>query len=107
VSAGSNIMDAAFNFAVDCGVSNNLGGNTAVVNTIGNLISDNTNTGVFAKGGVSFNRIRNNEVTGNANGLRVVGGNIISWGGNMVDGNNTNGTPTATLTPLKRYNKKK
>ena len=107
VSAGSNIMDAAFNYAVDCGVSSAGGGNTSVVNTIGNLVSDNTHSGVFAKGGVAFNRIRNNEITGNSNGLRQVGSNIISWGGNMVDGNATNGTATGTVTPLKRYRKRK
>jgi hypothetical protein len=106
VTAASFIPDAAFAFGTDCGISNNVGSNQSEVNTINTTIVDNNFSGVFSKGGVAFNRITNNEVIGNANGLRIVsGGNILSFGGNLVDANGVNGAPTNTIPKVKRQAK--
>ena len=99
--------DAAFNFGVNCGVTNAGNTATAIVNDFHSAFNDNSVFGVLSRGSTAFNRISDNEVTGNFQGLTALdGGQIISWKNNFVDGNNTNGGPTTTILPAKRAAKR-
>jgi hypothetical protein len=96
-------VDPAFNYAVNCGTRPSSPGgisSAAQVNVLNNLIADHGATGVFSRGAAAVQRIKNNEVVGNDAGLAVVdGGQILSFGDNLVTGNNNNGAPTGTIGP--------
>ncbi len=69
--------------------------------TIENSVSSgNPSAGVSSNGANSTMRISNVTVTGNGTGLMAVnGGKILSFGNNRVNGNLSNGAPTATVSP--------
>jgi hypothetical protein len=94
---GVNLGAVAAASVQDCTISNNTtgvrsDGGTSSLALQGNQVSFNT-TGVLAANGANI-RMGGNVVTGNSTGLS--GANILSWGGNFVDGNTTNGAVTGT-----------
>jgi len=106
VAASRFVPDPAFNFGVNCGVSN-AGTATAVVNLFHSAFNDN-GAGVFSRGSTAFNRLSDNEVVDNGTGLLAVdAGSILSWKNNFVDGNGTNGAPTGTINPVKKSKRSK
>jgi hypothetical protein len=91
------VSGSSFNgvFAVD-----GSGGSTAVM-IEGSTISHNGANGIIANGANATVRVRNSTITGNAKGLAPgAGSKIISEGGNVVDGNTTNGAFTSTVGQL-------
>jgi hypothetical protein len=80
--------------AVDSGS----GGTNVLIDAVN--IDHNGNPGVSANGSNAIVRIRNSTVTRNATGLSTVsGGKIISFGGNVVTSNSSNGAFTQTVAP--------
>lgn len=56
-------------------------------------------TGAFASGNLAIVRLSNCLVTNNLIGRAISnGGNMVSWGNNRINGNQTDGAPTLTLT---------
>jgi hypothetical protein len=53
-------------------------------------------TGLFA-GQNAILRVAHSVVTGNGTGVFTSGGTIFSYGDNDIDGNASNGSPTATI----------
>jgi hypothetical protein len=93
-------------FTVNCGTQTAGVGGAATINAFHNAFSNHDGTGgagVFTNGQSSLIRIGDNEVTGNATGLRILdqgGGGasgIFSAGDNYVNGNTANGAPTGTI----------
>ncbi|MDQ3289546.1 MAG: right-handed parallel beta-helix repeat-containing protein [Pseudomonadota bacterium] len=66
--------------------------------TVSSNGSDTTHAGIKAEGAGANVRISNNVVTDNTVGLLAAGGQIVSFGSNIVGGNATDGAPTATVT---------
>jgi hypothetical protein len=95
-------------FATNCGTPAAPGINAnAIINEFHSAFNDNAGFGITSRGSKAFNRISDNEVTGNFQGLVALdGGQIISWKNNFVDGNGTNGGPTTTITPAKKSARK-
>jgi hypothetical protein len=94
--------DPAFNFATNCGTSSNASGisGVAIVNSVDNLFTDVTTAAIFSRGALAFSRIGNNQIINNGTGLQAVdGGSILSFGGNFITGNGTNGAPTGPNIP--------
>ena len=95
---GVNLGAAASASVQDCTISNNTStgvradGGTSAASLQGNQITHNV-TGVLAANGANI-RMGGNVVTANSTGLS--GANILSWGGNFVDGNAANGSVTGT-----------
>lgn len=69
----------------------------AVLNLTDSVASANTGTGINAQSGATI-RLNNTTVTANGTGLSTVGGNILSYGSNRIDGNGAgNGPATGIL----------
>ena len=70
----------------------------------GCTIQQNGAAGISARGNgpqTSTIYIHNNDITGNGSGLATTpGGSTVSYGGNVVDANGTNGSPTVTRAPV-------
>jgi hypothetical protein len=102
VAAAQFGPDPAFNFATNCGTSSNASGINAFanVNSFDNLISESVKVGVFSRGAQAINRIGNNRIANNLAGLQAVdGGQILSFGNNLLIGNASNGAPTGPVIP--------
>jgi hypothetical protein len=82
---------------LDCGaVAPNAGTGQAVVNVLDSGFAGNGNAGVFANGANSTIRLSNNDVLGNAFGLRQINGGIVkSFGNNHFGDNGNDGVPNA------------
>jgi hypothetical protein len=99
ITAAQFGMDPAFNFGTNCGTRNSASGisTIAIINSFNNSIGNSTSVGVLSRGATGINRIGNNEITGNVFGLSSIdSGPILSFGGNIIQGNGTNGTPTGS-----------
>lgn len=74
----------------------------STVNVYDSDISQNANAGVFA-GPTAEVRIARNTISQNAFGLSVSpsGGKIVSFGGNVIFGNTTNGAPNQTVATVR------
>lgn len=59
--------------------------------------SNNGANGVSAQGASATVRITSNKIVGNAVGISVSGGQVISFGNNSIGGNTSNGAPTSTV----------
>ena len=97
---GINFGAAAKGSVQDSTLTNNTtgaraDGATSNLTMVGNQISHN-GTGILAANAANF-RIGNNVITGNTTGLS--GANILSFGGNNVDGNTANGAVTGATAP--------
>jgi hypothetical protein len=96
--------DPAFNFPNACGTAPGTSGvnASADVASVDNYIAFNSLAGVLSRGNLAINRIARNEITGNQFGLLLLGAGmqIISNGGNIVNGNGTDGAPTSTVPPI-------
>ena len=105
IMASSNIPDAAFNFASQCGTSN-VNGGRAVVHAFNNSISDhrtNTGAGLHVNGANSNIRYGKNDIVNNLFGVRAVNaGQLNSYVDNHLIGNDTDGSSTGTITFAKR-----
>jgi hypothetical protein len=89
----------------DCGAPGPTGGTgMAIANVFSSGFAGNGNAGVFATGGNSMIRLSNNNVMGNAFGLRQINSaSIKSFGNNQFGDNGVDGTPNGpNLTFLKR-----
>ena len=74
------------------------GGGATNINIEGSTIAGNASTGIGVNGPNATVRMSHSVVTANATGLAVGnGGKLISNGGNVVDGNTTNGAFTSTV----------
>jgi sulfur carrier protein ThiS len=105
IVASSFGMDSGFVFSNACATAGNTTGinSSTDVTAIDNWISFNSLAGVVSRGGVAVVRIGRNQVTSNAFGLLLFGAGpqIISLGGNMVNGNPSgDGAPTSTILPI-------
>jgi hypothetical protein len=68
--------------------------NVSIVTT---TLSGNTTNGVSTTGANATARVQDSQITGNGRGLQALNGSkLISIGGNMLSGNNVNGSFTAT-----------
>jgi hypothetical protein len=94
-------IDPAFQYQTNCGVAGPNGQtNTAQVSSFSNLYSDALAVAVFSRGGNSVNRIAKNEIVNNSTGLLGVdGGQVLSFGANLLAGNGNNGTTTGPNIP--------
>jgi hypothetical protein len=105
IMASSNIPDAAFNFASQCGTSNVNGGRATVLASY-NSISDhrsNTGAGIHVNGLNSNVRFGSNDITNNLFGIRTVNsGSLTSLQDNNLRGNDSDGAPSGTETRTKR-----
>lgn len=73
-------------------------GATAVNVAVNGTTLSNNLTGLYVEGSGGAARISDNVFTSNVNGLQnVSGGQIISYGNNVIDSNATNGAPTSTV----------
>jgi hypothetical protein len=107
-------VDTAFNYSVNCGTASSATGvqGRSVTNLFRNSITDNVNAGVLSRGNLSaliqaVVRIGNNEITGNTTGLQPVeGGQIVTFGNNLIDGNASTNPPTGSVLPAKRLPKR-
>jgi hypothetical protein len=71
-------------------------GPTAVM--LRNVVASNNKTGLEADGSGVILRVAHSVVTGNGTGVNTsVGGTIQSYGDNDINGNTTDGSPTATI----------
>jgi hypothetical protein len=106
VSALTFGMDSGFNFNGDCAAASSASGvlGTATISAYDNGISDNSASGILSRGSQATVRIANNNITRNVVGLRAFdGGSILSFGGNLLADNNTNGAPTGSAgAPVKQ-----
>jgi hypothetical protein len=97
-------MDSGFNFSNACATAPNTSGISAStdVTSVDNYIAFNSLGGVVARGNLAIDRIARNQITGNGFGLLAFGAGmqIISIGGNIVNGNGTDGAPTSTVPPI-------
>ena len=105
IMASSNIPDAAFNFASQCGTSN-VNGGRATVHAFNNSISDhrsNTGAGIHVNGANSNVRYGKNDIVNNIFGVRTINaGQLNSYVDNHMIGNDTDGSSTGTITFAKR-----
>jgi hypothetical protein len=88
----------------DCGTpAPNGGTGTPILHLFDSGVADSVNAGVFANGGSALVRLSNNDVMGNAFGMRQInGGQIKSFGNNHFGNNGSDGVPNApNLTTLK------
>lgn len=70
----------------------------ANVNVNDTLIANNVNFGIRSVGANSTVRLNHSVVTGNTNGLdALTSGKILSFGNNVIEGNNTDGAPTGSI----------
>ena len=97
---GINFGSAAKGSVQDSTLTNNTtgaraDGATSNLTMVSNQVSHN-GTGILAANAANI-RIGNNVVTGNTTGLS--GANILSFGGNNVDGNTANGAVTGATAP--------
>ena len=97
---GINFGAAAKGSVQDSTITNNstgarADGGTSNLTMVGNQVSHN-GTGILAANAANI-RIGNNVVTGNTTGLS--GANILSFGGNNIDGNTANGAVTGATAP--------
>ena len=60
----------------------------------------NGRNGIAAQGGAAFVLLADATVSGNTTGLSAVGGNILSYGTNAINGNTADTRPTGSLRPL-------
>jgi hypothetical protein len=105
VAATSFGLAAAPNFASECGTNSAASGinSKVTVNVFGSGIFNNGN-GVYSRGAQSTDRIGDNDIADNFNGLlRTDAGAIVSFGDNRIDGNNTNGAASSTVARSKRH----
>ncbi len=104
VAATSFGLAASPNFASECGTNSSTSGinSKVTVNMFGSGIFNNGN-GVYSRGAQSTDRIGDNDIADNFNGLlRTDTGAIVSFGDNHIDGNNNNGAPSSTVARTKR-----
>jgi hypothetical protein len=90
-------------FGTDCGTSSSSSGILAgaAITTFDSSVTFNLGSGIFSRGSSAFSRFGDNEISGNAFGLRALdGGQLISLTGNHVAGNGTDGAPTSTVVPV-------
>jgi len=106
--AGVEVLSngANLNVAVeDSVISNNANGiqassgfGSAVVMVRDSVIANHSVAGVFVLAPNATVRVARSTITGNNQGLTSISGGVIdSYGNNNIDGNTTNGTPTATI----------
>jgi Right handed beta helix region len=73
-------------------------GTTCEVNLVDCASSNNRTTGIRAASATATIRLSQSTVTGNVTGLQTAsGGQIVSFGDNVVSGNTINGIPTTTV----------
>ncbi len=74
------------------------GGGTANVVLIDSVVSGNSSSGLLAEGANATINATGNSIAQNSNGVRALtGGNLVSFGDNVLVGNNNNGAFTATV----------
>jgi len=106
VTSSGRLPDPAFNYAVNCGTTANLGG-TARANIIDNVIADHIHVGVMSRGGTSIARIGLNDIMNNGTGiLSIDAGPLESWNDNHFGGNGVHGVSTAPGVKGKRAAKR-
>jgi len=75
------------------------GGGTVNVALVDSVVNGNTSTGVLSEDAQATINASGNTISHNGNGIRALtGGNLVSFGDNVVVSNNNNGTFTATAT---------
>ncbi|MBL8650393.1 MAG: right-handed parallel beta-helix repeat-containing protein [Sphingopyxis sp.] len=75
------------------------GGGTVNVTLTDSVVSGNGSTGVMSEDALATVNASGNTITQNGNGVRsLTGGNLVTFGDNVVVGNNNNGSFTATAT---------
>jgi len=73
------------------------GGGTVNVTLTDSVVSGNGSTGVLSEDALVTINASGNTITQNGNGLRsLTGGNLVTFGDNVLAGNNNNGSFTAT-----------
>ena len=104
---GCGVVAATFGmtnvFGTDCGTNSSASGILAgaAITTFDSSVTFNLGSGIFSRGASAFSRIGENEISGNAIGLRSQdSGQIISLTGNHVAGNGVDGAPPSTVTPV-------
>jgi hypothetical protein len=100
----ASTFGANTSFGANCGAGTVANGSTgAVTNSFHSQFSDSPEFGVFSRGTNAVQRIGDDDVTGNFQGLLVLNsGQILSFKNNYVDGNGTNGAPTGTVNQVRR-----
>lgn len=74
------------------------GGGTVNVTLVDSVVTGNSSTGVMSEDALATINVSGNTITQNGNGVRsLTGGNLVSFGDNVLTGNNSNGTFTATV----------
>ncbi len=93
VQAGAKTDAQQFDFSEN--ILGVLADNAAVTLSSGTI--DFCTAAVLTTGANAVARLDNVTIFSNLNGLVPIGGNIVSFGNNMINGNATNETPTSTL----------
>lgn len=103
VTASSFGMTNAFGSNCGTGGPSAGGAFLSKISLFRSSLSDNTDTGLLARGSAAVVRLSGDEITGSNFGLRLMDSpTVLSARNNVVDGNNNSDPPTGTITFTKR-----
>ena len=107
IAALSHGFDSGFNFSGDCAAASSASGvnGFASIAAYNNGIADTVGAAVLSRGPSATVSIGSNDLTRNGTALRAFeGGSILTFGGNFLAENTTNGATTGTGSIAKRGN---
>jgi hypothetical protein len=81
-------------------IANSSGTQAVSIGILRTTINSNSGNGLLAFTNSTF-RVGDSTITDNLQGLNHPSGAILSWGNNLVAGNDTDGTMTGSITPLR------